>query len=94
MKYDSDDREILLEEGGEVAYIRVGNTVVDVMHGYSNSGDKEPAAVITIYPYENGKGTRFIVYDEKIKESNEMEIENEKAKKIFAFLKGYHQRLI
>ena len=66
MKYDKEHDEIILDKGGEVAYIRIGNTVVDVKHGYPNSGDPEPVAIITIYPYENKKGIRYMVSDNKV----------------------------
>ena len=66
MKYDKEDSEIVLEKGGEVVYVRVGNTVIDVKHGYPNSDDPEPAAIITIYPYETGKDARYIVYDNNV----------------------------
>jgi len=56
--------EITLEKGGEVAYIRVGNTIVDVMHGHNHS-KKEPCAIITIYPYEDKEKSRVLVYDNK-----------------------------
>ena len=54
--------KITLKEGGEYGYIKVGNTVIDVMYGYLSSGAKEPCAVINIYKYDNNKISRHIVY--------------------------------
>jgi hypothetical protein len=57
-------QEITLEKGGEQLYIKVGNTVVNVMHGY-NHGETEPCSIVEIYPYENKKQSRVLVYDDK-----------------------------
>ena len=63
------ENEVILKEGGKSFYIRVGNTVIDVMRGYNHSGDKEkePVAIVNIYPFENKKENRVIVYEQSNK---------------------------
>ena len=69
-KYDAYEKEVILEKGGEIFYVKVGNLVVDVRRGYQHSDDKEPCAVINLYPYENSEPVRFMIIDDKITRLN------------------------
>lgn len=65
MKISEDSSEITLEKGGEIAYIKVGNTVIDVMHGFNSPGETEPVAIINLYKYDRKKENKLLVYNEK-----------------------------
>ena len=54
---------IHLEKDGEVGYIKVGNTVIDVKRGYRHGKEKEPVAIINVYPYSDSKPQRILIYD-------------------------------
>ncbi len=40
--------------GGDRVVLTVGNTIIDVMHGYARDGE-EPQALISIYAYDHKK---------------------------------------
>ena len=52
--------EIILKKGGDRVCVRIGNTVIDIQHGYNHS-EKEPCALIDLYPYESEKQNRLLV---------------------------------
>ena len=54
--------EIILKKGGDRICVRIGNTVIDILHGHNHS-EKEPCALVDLYPYESEKQTRLLVRD-------------------------------
>ena len=48
------------EERGDAICVRIGNTVIDIMHGYNSPVD-EPCAITQIYPYDNKKFLRYSI---------------------------------
>ena len=63
-KYYQGDKRIILQKGGESLLVKIGNTNVDIMHGY-NTAKTEPCAIITIYPYDDKKTSRVLVYNDR-----------------------------
>jgi tRNA1(Val) A37 N6-methylase TrmN6 len=56
---------IILKRGGDQVVIQIGNTIIDIMHGYQHSKDV-PCAIVDIYPFEDEKPYRVLVNDDKI----------------------------
>ena len=54
--------EIILKKGGDRICIRIGNTVIDILHGYNHS-EKEPCALVDVYTFESKKVSRVLVRD-------------------------------
>lgn len=52
-----------LTKGGQRALIKIGNTVIDILHGYNNSHDI-PCAIIDVYPYSDSE-YRVLVRNKK-----------------------------
>jgi len=61
--YEVSTKEITLEKGGERAIIEVGNTVIDIKHGYNTSKQDEPVAIIEIYKFAEKKDSRVLIMD-------------------------------
>jgi len=56
-------KHIIIEKGGNRVVVQIGNTVIDIMHGY-NQNKVLPSAIIEVYPYDTKQEYRLLIIND------------------------------